>query len=243
MMKYYISDCHFFHRNVDAFDSRGFETMFQMHEEMMKKWNERIKDEDEVYIIGDFSFGKGVETWEILNKLRGKLILIEGNHDFHYLDDKEFVDTIFDDIVYYAEIKDSGRDVVLSHYPIFFYNHQFKADKENKPLTYMLYGHVHNTYDEYLVNHFINEASHFDRIHTSEIVAPTPINLINTFCLFSNYYPLTLDEWIAVDAKRRLMINAYEEMHGPIDYDGWNELNAHVIEQSYHGWNLDLETI
>ena len=237
MMKYYISDCHFFHRNVDAFDSRGFETMFGMHETMINRWNEKVTEEDEVYIIGDFSFGKGVETWEVLNKLKGKLILIEGNHDFHFLDDKEFVDTVFDEIVSYAEIKDSGRDVVLSHYPIFFYNHQFKADSENRPSTYMMYGHVHNTYDEYLINHFINEAGRYERVHAGDIVAPTPIHLINTFCLFSNYYPLTLDEWIVIDQKRRSLINRYEKELGNIGYDSWNELNGEIIERSYQGWN------
>ena len=239
MMKYYISDCHFFHRNVDAFDLRRFGTLYQMHEEMIRRWNEKVSQEDEVYVIGDFSFGKGVETWEILNKLKGKLILIEGNHDFHYLDDKEFVDTIFDEIISYAEIKDSGRDVVLCHYPMFFYNHQFKTDKENKPLTYMLYGHVHNMYDEYLVNHFINEAGRFERIHTSDIVAPTPIHLINTFCLFSNYYPLTLDEWIEIDKKRRTLINEYEKAKGSIDFDDWKLLNEKIIDSAYHGWNME----
>ncbi len=239
MMKYYISDCHFFHRNVDAFDSRGFETMLQMHETMTERWNEKITDEDEVYIIGDFSFGKGVETWEVLSKLKGKLILIEGNHDFHYLDDKEFVDTIFDEIVSYAEIRDSGRDIVLSHYPIFFYNHQFKTDKENKPLSYMLYGHVHNTYDEFLINHFINEIGHYERIHAGDIIAPTPVHLINTFCLFANYRPLTLDQWIKIDEKRRSMINDYEKTLGSICYDSWNKLNQKMIEYAYYDWFME----
>ena len=239
MMKYYISDCHFFHRNVDAFDSRGFETMLQMHETMTERWNEKITDEDEVYIIGDFSFGKGVETWEVLSKLKGKLILIEGNHDFHYLDDKEFVDTIFDEIISYAEIRDSGRDIVLSHYPIFFYNHQFKTDKENRPLSYMLYGHVHNTYDEFLINHFINEIGHYERIHAGDIIAPTPVHLINTFCLFANYRPLTLDQWIKIDEKRRSMINDYEKTLGSIGYDSWNELNQKMIEYAYHDWFME----
>lgn len=32
---------------------------------------------------------------------------------------------------------------------------------------------------------------------------PIPCNMINCFCMFSDYMPLTLDEWIEVDAKRR----------------------------------------
>lgn len=30
--------------------------------------------------------------------------------------------------------------------------------------------------------------------------------MINCFCMFSDYVPLTLDEWIEVDRKRRAVI-------------------------------------
>ena len=30
-----------------------------------------------------------------------------------------------------------------------------------------------------------------------------PCNMINCFCMFSDYVPLTLDEWIELDNKRR----------------------------------------
>ena len=72
------------------------------------------------------------------------------------------------------------------------------------PLTYMLYGHVHNTHDERLVNEFI-------RITRSTMVKsarqteehPIPCNMINCFCMFSDYIPLTLDDWIRLDKGRR----------------------------------------
>ena len=32
---------------------------------------------------------------------------------------------------------------------------------------------------------------------------PIPCNMINCFCMYSDYTPLTLDEWIALDAGRR----------------------------------------
>ncbi|MDC0790754.1 hypothetical protein POG07_16735, partial [Coprococcus comes] len=30
-----------------------------------------------------------------------------------------------------------------------------------------------------------------------------PCNMINCFCMYSNYQPLTLDEWIACDKNRK----------------------------------------
>ena len=50
---YYIADCHFGHGNVIRFDNRPFEETQSMDEVLIKNWNERITDEDDVYIIGD----------------------------------------------------------------------------------------------------------------------------------------------------------------------------------------------
>lgn len=36
---------------------------------------------DEVVIIGDLSWGKAEETNELLDRLNGRLYLIQGNHD------------------------------------------------------------------------------------------------------------------------------------------------------------------
>jgi hypothetical protein len=32
---------------------------------------------------------------------------------------------------------------------------------------------------------------------------PIPCNMINCFCMFSDYIPLTLDDWIRLDKGRR----------------------------------------
>lgn len=34
-----------------------------------------------------------------------------------------------------------------------------------------------------------------------------PCQMINCFCMFSDYVPLTLDEWIQLDKKRRVKIS------------------------------------
>ena len=96
------------------------------------------------------------------------------------------------------EINDNNRRVILSHYPMMFYNGQFKNN------TFMLYGHVHDSFDEVLINDFIKLASSKKRPakgFDSETI--TPFNMINCFCMFSNYTPLSLDEWIEVDRNRR----------------------------------------
>ncbi|MCQ2494431.1 MAG: metallophosphoesterase family protein [Lachnospiraceae bacterium] len=203
-MRFYISDLHFFHENMNhSMDNRGFESAEAMNEYMIKQWNKKVRNNDDVVILGDLSMERGAKTSEVVRRLNGRKYLIVGNHD-KYLDDRSFDKTLFEWIEPYKEIKDDKRKVILSHYPIFCYNGQFQLDKEGNPKTYMLYGHVHNTYDEVLVNHFQNITRLQKRtIKNSEHEHPTPSNMINCFCMFSDYVPLTLDEWIELDKTRR----------------------------------------
>jgi len=203
-MRYYIADSHFFHEGMNnEMDKRGFSSVEEMNEYMINQWNSRVNKRDDVIILGDFSVGKGEETNEILRRLHGQKYLIEGNHD-KFLNDKKFDRSLLKWIKPYEELKDNKRKVVLSHYPIMCYNGQYRVGGEGDPRAYMLYGHVHDTMDEKLINQFQNitrETMVIDRDGVTEKVIPC--NMINCFCMFSDYVPLTLDQWIEVDRKRR----------------------------------------
>ena len=204
--KLYISDLHFYHDKLNqGMDKRGFESLEDMHSYMIKKWNDKVTVKDEVYILGDFSVAKGQDTNVILEQLSGKKYLIRGNHD-RYLDDKSFKTEFFEWIMPYAEIQDNRRKVVLSHYPVFCYHGQYRRNGD-KPSTYMLYGHVHDTHDEVLVNKFIMETRR-TQVMSKYDTEPRfiPCQMINCFCMFSDYTPLTLDEWIKKDNERRMYI-------------------------------------
>ena len=177
-------------------DCRGFKDAAQMNAYMIKQWNSRVRPKDEVVILGDFSVGKAKETNEVLSQLNGTLYIIKGNHD-SYLKDSEFNKERFVWIKPYAEMHDNRRKVVLSHYPIFCYNGQYRRNKKGEPLTYMLYGHVHDTMDEQLVRQFCQITRETKRQSKyDEEPMPIPCNMINCFCMYSDYVPLTLDEWI-----------------------------------------------
>ena len=197
-MKLYISDLHFFHESLlTNMDMRPFPTVNDMNEFMIAKWNDRVHGRDEVFVLGDFSFGGTEETTKVLNRLKGKITLITGNHD-SFVRKTAFTSNRFREVVPYKEISDNGRKVILSHYPIMFYNGQFRKD------TYMLYGHVHNSFDEKLINDFIKLGEQQKRpAKGCEEGVFTPFRMINCFCMFSGYTPLSLDEWIEKDAARR----------------------------------------
>ena len=56
---------------------------------LISQWNKKVRKNDEVVILGDFSIDKGEKTNELLCRLNGRKYLIIGNHD-RFLDDKDF---------------------------------------------------------------------------------------------------------------------------------------------------------
>ena len=208
-MRYYISDLHFYHDNLnERMDCRGFESGEAMNEYMISQWNSRVRLNDEVVILGDFCISpKGEDANAVLARLNGRKYLVIGNHD-KYLKSKDFDHSHFQWITPYKEMKDHKRKVILSHYPILCYNGQYRRDSEGIPVAYMLYGHVHNTFDEYLVHDFQNQTRQYRRQTCgSKEKIGIPCQMINCFCMFSDYVPLTLDEWIQADKKRRERIS------------------------------------
>jgi calcineurin-like phosphoesterase family protein len=189
-MRYYIADCHFGHDKVRKLDKRPFETVEQMDAYMIERWNQVVrKKKDEVVILGDFCMGKGERVNELLSMLNGKKCLVSGNHDKMFLHDKKLDTSLFEWIYPYAELHDNNRKVILCHYPIICYNGQYRGNK-----TYMLYGHVHDTKDYRNVSHFVDETRETTCGEDGEKI---PCNMINCFTVFSDYRPLSLDEWIA----------------------------------------------
>ncbi len=139
-MNYYISDLHLAHENIIRLCNRPFKTIDEMNMTIINNYNSIITDNDTVYFLGDIIYGKSIQNQlkaiDYIKKLKGKKILIIGNHDRYLLNNKHFK-ALFNRIENYLEIRDNGKIVVLSHYPIEEWNGFFKG-------WIHLYGHVHN---------------------------------------------------------------------------------------------------
>lgn len=207
-MRYYIADLHFFHANMNTkMDHRGFATVEEMNEYMITKWNGKVRKNDEVIIIGDLSWGTAVQTNELLQKLNGRLYLITGNHD-RFVNQSEFKASRFIWIKPYEELSDNKRKVVLCHYPIMCYNGQYRMDEAGNLKTYMLYGHVHDTQDQKLIEQFQEITRNTMMVNARGEEQYIPCNMINCFCMYSGYEPLTLDEWIEVHNMRMIKLES-----------------------------------
>ena len=106
-----------------------------MREAMIREWNDAVAAEDVTYILGDVAFLPAAEAVQIMRRLNGRKILIEGNHDRKLLNDPVFR-SCFDEIHKYLEITYNGTRIVMFHYPIFDHNGAGRG-------SIMLHGHRH----------------------------------------------------------------------------------------------------
>jgi len=170
----YISDLHFGHKNILTYDERPFYTVSEMDNTLIRNWNEVVKDKDVVYILGDVSWYDSEKTRDILRQLNGRKRLIIGNHDSV----SAKLTDCFEEIAPYAEIIDGNAKVILSHYPIMFWNGQHRHSIH-------LYGHVHDTQEEVFTKMWRNEMREKTEL---------PIRMYNVGCMkpYMDYTPRTL---------------------------------------------------
>ena len=55
-MNFYTSDLHFGHENILVSCGRLYETLDEMDADLIKRWNAKVGDNDDVYICGDLSY-------------------------------------------------------------------------------------------------------------------------------------------------------------------------------------------
>lgn len=76
---YFISDAHFGHKNLcEKF--RGM-TVEESDELLIRNWNNKVKKDDIVYHLGDFSMDAPNLLEKYLSRLNGQIYVIGGNHD------------------------------------------------------------------------------------------------------------------------------------------------------------------
>ena len=72
-----ISDTHFFHENIGRYCSRPE----NWQELIIKNWNDLVSPDETVLHLGDFALGNKTNFDLLTGMLRGRLFLIQGNHD------------------------------------------------------------------------------------------------------------------------------------------------------------------
>ena len=123
-----FSDAHFDHKNIIRYCHRPFHSTREMNQTLLENWCNSVKEKDEVYFLGDMSYGRNrrpIDYW--LSRVTGEISYIRGNHDT--------------DIINQAT-------VIHSHYEIQYNNYQFLLMHDpHRPNGYegwIIHGDKHN---------------------------------------------------------------------------------------------------
>lgn len=84
MATWLTSDLHLFHKNIIQYCNRPFCDEYEMNATIVNKWNDTVRDEDRVVVVGDLTAGlydRKQELAEVIKSLRGRKVLVLGNHD------------------------------------------------------------------------------------------------------------------------------------------------------------------
>lgn len=156
------ADTHFCHDKEFVYKPRGFNSIYEMNETIVKNWNSVVNWDDEVYLLGDCMLNNNYEGIKLLNRLAGKIYILRGNHDTNSRI-QEYVN-IRPTILYIGLaqlLKYDGYTFYLSHYPTFTSNLENGAPLKKHVIN--LYGHTHqktNFYNEIPFMYHVGLDSH-----------------------------------------------------------------------------------
>jgi calcineurin-like phosphoesterase family protein/uncharacterized protein YkwD len=120
-----ISDLHLDHKNIIGYCGRPFYDIDAMNKVLVNNWNMTVNDKDDIYFLGDLSYGRGsrpASYW--LGMLSGNITFISGNHERSPTGAKD-----------YEILKYKGYEFLLVH------------DPERIPFEWkgwIIHGHKHN---------------------------------------------------------------------------------------------------
>lgn len=171
-MNYYISDLHLGHENIIKLTNRPFNSIEEMNAKLISNWNKVVKDEDNVYIIGDLFYKSKDNIEDILKILKGNKYLIIGNHDKEWLDKIDYK-KYFKEVYELLTFNDGQRLITLCHYPMVSFEGRF-----------YIHGHIHaNTKDVFWASLKIMD------------------KVLNASVEINNYKPVTFDELLINNRK------------------------------------------
>ena len=158
---FFTSDQHFYHKNVIKYCNRPFNSVEEMNEEIILRFNSVINNNDLCYFIGDVAFIHSVkETIMLLKKLNGFKILIVGSHD----EVTKNVNGIFVKKTPLLQIKYNKNQITLCHYNM----RVWPASHYN---SIQLFGHSHGNLNPVGKQYDVGvDSNNFSPIHIDDVL-------------------------------------------------------------------------
>lgn len=140
MSLWFVSDCHFNHKNICLYAGRPFASVEKMDRHLIDQWNARVKPNDDVWHLGDFAFvSKYSDLTKLIHRLNGRIHMILGNHDKMIIQNQQLLleDGKVKSIQHYKELKVDGQLIVLFHFGLRTWLKNYRGSIH-------LYGHSHS---------------------------------------------------------------------------------------------------
>lgn len=179
-MNFYItSDWHLNHQNIKTYCQRPDD----FTELILKRHNQTVTDNDTVFMLGDVAIGKKALAVDLIRQMKGRLILVRGNHDR----DKScgwWMENGFD----FACDSFVFRHVLFTHEPYGSWQKDRAELSLPQGCEYNVHGHLHNIWDGF---------------HPDDgKIAETPIKLRypwqRLFAIeYTDYKPVSFDKFLA----------------------------------------------
>ena len=136
-MNWFTSDLHLNHDNIRGYCNRPFSSTGEMNEALIQRWNEKVKETDTVYVVGDMFLGRPEDAAPLVRRLKGRKILIRGNHDRSH---RTMLECGFDETWQRKNVQlQDGRRALLCHKPlpasvIDMYDLQVHGHRHSRPI-------------------------------------------------------------------------------------------------------------
>lgn len=144
-MIWFTSDHHFGHKNIIKYCNRPYSSIEEMNDSLISNWNSKVKKNDTIYYLGDFTLGNSATKYYDL--LNGSISFLPGGHDHRWLSHEVGFDGVLDAkhrvtpalLILTGLIKANLKQpITMCHYPLLSWEQSHYGSIH-------LHGHSHGT--------------------------------------------------------------------------------------------------
>lgn len=155
MATWFTADLHLGHANIIRYAHRPFAGVDAMHAELVARWNDSVGPDDTVWVLGDVALGQLALTLPLVGRLRGRKLLVAGNHDRCWAGRGDgarswtgrYLEAGFDAVHQgTVDVEVEGTTVLAGHFPYAGDSHDADRYVEHRPVDgggWLVHGHVH----------------------------------------------------------------------------------------------------
>lgn len=193
---WFTSDTHYGHKNIAgpsvsswSGGYRNFNSVHEMNIALVQGINKYVKEDDELYHLGDWSFGGAQNIKVFRDSLAcGNIHLMKGNHDQH-IEEKliEFEGGDFNPLELFSSVQDVREIQVgkhkffMSHYPHLSWNGSSKG-------VIMLHGHEHASFN-----------------HLNKNILRMDVGIDCAKKILGEYRPFSIEEIIDINKRKKII--------------------------------------